>query len=239
MTEQPVDLTTEDVRRIAQEIVTVAIDDVPTIDEVQRIVDDAIERQSKLYEEREERRSREYYDMMNSVDRHLRAVEGTMQQVAQTVAEFKGMITTLPDMRSDVDRLQTEVSAQSARLAVVNAAHTDLKEDIFGDDAGKPPSLYRLLEQRGQRSDEQHDALMRVLQEDIKPRLERAEKYIESRRALEQQVVKVAQIVWKYIAASRLRFTVFALFTSLVAAHFVEPAALENVGKLIRALFGG
>lgn len=234
---QPV--TSQDIQRIAREVVTLAIQELPTFADVERIVGHAVEKQTQVYKEHDEKRAREYYDMMNSVDRHLRSVEITMSHVSQTVAEFKGLISSLPDLKSEVAKLQDELNRQATTNAVVKAAYDDLNDDIFGESSGKPPSLYRILIERGARADEQHHELIRILQDDIKPRLETAEKYIESRRAIEQRVLSIATTGWKYIAESRTRFTILAIGISLVAAQFISPQTMADINKLIHTLLGG
>ena len=232
-------ITSEDIQRIARETVAVALHDLPTFSDVNRIVGEAVEKQTQVYKEHDEKRAREYYDMMNSVDRHLRSVEITMSHVSQTVAEFKGLISALPDLKNDVAKLKDDLNSQATTSAVVKAAYDDLNEDIFGESVGKPPSLYRILIERGARADEQHHELIHILQDDIKPRLERAEKYIESRRAFEQRVFSVAKSGWKYVAESRIRFTILAVGISFVVAQFISPQTMDEISKIIHTLLGG
>ncbi len=199
------------VRQEVTEGLRIALVNIPTLDVVQRMIDNTV------------RPLRENTTtQLNSVDHHLRAAESRMSEVADVARQHSERFQqTALDISTNVGRLVSELNAQKERLDRFENRQSDVEQqafldrteltkaigridDLHADIHGDPKephhvSLHQLIANGNTDRDRNHQELL----DSIKPladRLDTAEKYIASRRGLELQVmqgaVKVLQNKW-------------------------------------------
>lgn len=225
------DITREEIQLIAHSVVREALQDVPTISQVNRIVDDAMIRQAQFYTDREEKRREEYFQQTRSVDEHLRQVEQSNQKVLELVAELRGALPALNEMRSDINSLQATTTQHSAELVRLSEQTTGLANTLFGDAShpDAPPSIYALLTT-------QHAEEMQTL-DSLVVRVSALEAWVSTRRNLEKQAVAFARQATNFIFKSRARFAV-VVAASTLGINLLDPQIVPSIIHFLSQILG-
>jgi hypothetical protein len=159
-----------------------------------------------------ERQQRVIHEFISSTDLYLRRAEKEFVSIGDIKHDLGVMIASintrnhqLDEAQRDIDSIADRVSRNNERIVGIQENYAALKTSIFGDPSlPEIPSLTAQLHERSMRADQQHEEIKLMLNDEMKPMIERAnqrlveiELFIAKRREVEVMVKNALLFVAK------------------------------------------
>lgn len=142
-------------------------------------------------------------------DVYIRRYASRLDDLSKLEVGFATLTSTMQaqvqfgaETRVDVNTAQTQIGELTQAMATLVSEHRALQSLIFGNPSSPEiPSLTSQLSERSRRTDEQHEEIKKMLTEDIKPMLTRA-----NQRLLEVELFIAAQRQWLKRGQAAVKF---------------------------------